>query len=89
MEEAYVVVCTADKSRTGGKAGRINFQNDSQRIIWGMLCGLSGAALEKKAAELCTCKAGISRICVYHLQGAGGLIFLSETGSGYGKDDGG
>ena len=45
MEEAYVVVCTADKSRTGGKAGRINFQNDSQRIIWGMFCDLSGAAL--------------------------------------------
>ena len=88
-ERDYVVVCTADENRGGGEAGRADKKTGSGTFIWGMFCSVPGTALEKAEAESCSCKAGVSRICIYHFKRAGGFIFLSEKGSGYGEADGG
>lgn len=49
------MVSTADKDRGGGEAGRDDTGVGSGKSIWRMFCDVPGTALEKAAAELCSC----------------------------------
>lgn len=69
------MVCAADKNRRRREAGRDGSQDGSQETLWGVFCYLSRTALAQAAADVCSYKKSLSRVCIYHIRGSRGFIF--------------